>query len=149
MTFFLKMATIVSLAVILMIFFLRPGGLLASTELGHVFAMVLSLDSFKVYPAAGLSSDIVDVYWTDELESRRVRIIHKGKKDEAFPQEYGGNFFTIEYDGNILLYRQRQIKFAWWHYHSYAVRVFLDHAGSLKAEMSVVGPDPLVDATLK
>ena len=124
---------------------LRPGGILAATEVGHFVMHIVSMDSFSVEVGPGLVSDKIDIFWSgDSLEPMPLRVIHKGIRDQAFPSVYGRNRFVVHYDGKPIPERFVQKKFADWHYHSYRFQVSSSESGGLVASASAFGPDIII-----
>jgi len=69
------------------------------------------------------------------------RIIHSGCLDEPFPREYGENDLSVSYSDETILAKKRQFKFAWWHYHTYVIKISRDLSGAVTADISSIGPD--------
>jgi hypothetical protein len=115
----------------------EPGGLLSSTELGHLISLFINLNSIKVQTEDNLEKDKVKIYW-DAYQHTNILIFEKGKKVNRIQPCYGGNLFTVYYNNKIK--EILQSKKNNWHYHKYIFTIYGDK-NDVKAKLKIIGPD--------
>lgn len=126
-----------SVLIIMFYFFFRPGGLLASTEFGHLVSLIINLNSIEI-EAIDLEKSKVQVYW-DTYKNKSVLLINKGEIINNVKSCYGGNLFTIVYDG-VKIAEKMQMKFNNWHYHKYIFNLYRIN-DQIKVEFKIIGTD--------
>jgi hypothetical protein len=121
---------------------LKPGGILSSTELGHLVSLLGDFNSIELITKDDLKIDNVKIYW--ECQKNKRVLLRDGKKNlNRIIPCYGGNLFTVYYD-DIKKVGIWHVKYNNWHYHKYIFILYKEN-GKIRVNLNITGPDEHIE----